>query len=233
MARSHNKLIDALPPADREALLAVCRRSELEAGQSLFMPGRRISRVYFPTSACVSVRSQQPLSGEVMVVGFEGALGAQVVLGPDVASLPSIVQAHGEAIGVASDDFLVQVDHSGPLRNIVSAYVGMMIQQLALSSGCEHAHMINARLARRLLMTHDRARRAGFHVTHEFLAHVLGVRRVGITNAASELQRQGYITYARGEVSVLDRAGLESAACTCYAASRRAYSIAMRRAAAG
>jgi hypothetical protein len=117
---------------------------------------------------------------------------------------------------------------SGALHAVLLAYTDAMLQQIAITCACLNEHLLDARVARRLLMTHDRAHGADFHVTHEFLAAVLGVRRVGVTNAATNLQRRGLIRYSRGEVSVLDRRGLESAACSCYAASRRSYARAMK-----
>ena len=228
--RNGNKLLDILPPADRSALLSLGREVDMHAGQVLQSPGQRISRVYFPISTYLSLQVAGQADGaEVMVAGFEGAAGAQLALGAGASPLAAVVQADGAAIEVDAADFARQLHRSDALYGVMHAYVGSMIQKIAISCGCLQQHEIDARLARRLLVAHDCARRGSFHLTHEFLAQVLGVRRVGVTNAASRLQRRGVIKYRRGEVSVLDRAALESASCNCYADTRRAYALAMRR----
>ncbi|MEJ6022122.1 Crp/Fnr family transcriptional regulator [Ramlibacter sp. PS4R-6] len=225
----HNKLIDSLPAADRAALFASGNQVDLSVGQSLQASRHSIARVYFPTSAYVSLQARtEPAGAEVMMVGHEGALGGQLVLGEGAQPLDMVVQGAGEALRVDGAAFGDQLAGSPALRAALHAYVDYMIQQIAISCGCVHGHVLLERLARRLLTTHDCARRADFHVTHEFLAAVMGVRRVGVTNAASLLQDQGLITYRRGEVSVVDRKGLEAASCGCYADSRRTYTRAMR-----
>jgi hypothetical protein len=123
-----------------------------------------------------------------------------------------------------------QLDRSGPMRDVLNSYLDAMIQQIAISGGCLHAHGVSERLAKRLLMSHDRARRHDFRVTHDFLAMVLGVRRAGVSAAATQLQREGLIRYRRGEMCVLDRNGLQAASCGCYGISQRAYARAMRHA---
>ena len=184
----------------------------------------------FPTSAYVSLQARAPSTGaEVMMVGHEGVLGGQLVLGAGTQPLDIVVQGAGEALRVEGTAFGAQLAASPALRGVLHAYVDVMIQQMAISCGCIHGHVLLERLARRLLMTHDCAHREDFHVTHEFLSGVMGVRRVGVTNAATLLQRQGLITYRRGDVSVVDRKGLEAAACSCYADSRRTYTLAMKR----
>jgi CRP-like cAMP-binding protein len=223
-----NQLIDGLPEGDRGELLSLCQVVDLQSGQVLYPPGQPALQVYFPTSAYLSLQNFDP-SVEVMMIGFEGALGAQLVLNSGPERLLALAQADGQALRIATADFMRQLQRSAPLSAVIHAYLAAMFQQIAISCGCLQHHPIDARLARRLLMTHDRARRNDFHVTHAFLASVLGVRRVGVTNAATHLQRAGLISYQRGEVSVLDRKGLESSACSCYAASRRSYAAAMTR----
>jgi len=224
-----NSLLDSLPANDREEVLSLCRHLPLEAGQVLGGSGRNVLRVYFPTSAYLSVHVTAPVAGpEIMMAGFEGSLGAQLALGPSAASFEATVQGAGYAHVIDAPDFTRQIIGSSALRETLLAYIGVMAQQIGRSCGCLHSHPLDARLARRFLMTQDGARGSDFHVTHEFIASVLGVRRAGVTNAATRLQDLGLIRYRRGDVSVLDRAGLEVAACSCYAASRRSYASAMR-----
>jgi hypothetical protein len=225
-----NSLLHSLPAYDRDEILSLCRHSPLETGQVLDGSGRHVLRVYFPTSAYLSVHVTATIPGpEIMMAGFEGSVGSQLALGSSAAPLEATVQGAGYALVLEAPEFNRQILRSRALRDVLLSYVGVMTQQIARSCGCLHGHSLDARLARRLLMTQDAARGDEFHVTHEFFASVLGVRRVGVTVAASRLQKLGLISYRRGDVSVLDRAGLEVAACSCYAASVRSYSTAMRR----
>jgi CRP-like cAMP-binding protein len=135
----------------------------------------------------------------------------------------ALVQGAGTAWRTAVAPFRRELSSSAALQMSLNRYVYVLMAQLATAAACTRFHNVEPRLARWLLMTQDRTRGASFHLTHEFLGHMLGVRRVGITGAASDLQRQGLIRYRRGDITVLDRAGLEAAACSCYAADRRAY----------
>ncbi len=181
--------------------------------------------VYFPTVGFVSLVSA--IKGrptlEVGMVGREGMLGTQLVLGVDAAPLHAVVQGAGAAWRIGAAEFSRELLRSGPLQRQLNRYVYVTMTQLASAASCLRFHQIGPRLARWLLMTQDRARSDTFHITHEFLAYMLGVRRVGITTAASILQRAGLIRYRRGEIQVLDRRGLKTAACSCYAADRDAY----------
>jgi CRP-like cAMP-binding protein len=138
-----------------------------------------------------------------------------------------VVQGAGTALRIAAKSFLSELEQSEALQRGIDRYLYVLMTQLARSAGCLRFHQIGPRLARWLLMTQDRAHTRHFHVTHEFLAYMLGVRRVGITDAAGNLQRSGLIEYHRGELTVLDRPGLEAAACGCYAADQKAYAVLM------
>jgi CRP-like cAMP-binding protein len=230
--REQNRLLLSLPDRDREEIVALGQPVELRTGDTVTAGrGRRIQRVYFPRTAYLSLNVPTPVGApEAMMVGQEGVLGGQVAMDAHTKPLAAIVQSGGSALCVEAGDFTRQVERSGALRGMVHAYVAAMVRQLTISCGCVHGHSLDARLARRLLMTHDCARRADFYVTHDFLATALGVRRVGVTNAATELQRLGLIRYQRGRVSVVDRRGLESASCVCYAQSKEAYARALHAA---
>ena len=164
-------------------------------------------------------------------VGFDGSSirgwqpinNSDMLAIPDAATLRALVQGAGSARRVKAGDFRRELARSAALRRGLDRYIHVVMAQLAASATCLHYHLIGPRLARWLLMSHDRAHSDGFHVTHEFLAYLLGVRRVGITTAAAALQRNGLIEYHRGEIRVLDRRGLEAAACSCYAADLKTY----------
>ncbi|MBI5255703.1 MAG: Crp/Fnr family transcriptional regulator [Burkholderiales bacterium] len=220
-----NQLIELLPDKDRSRLLAAGEPFELVLPAVLVEPGHPASHVYFPRVGYVSLLTL--LDGhpalEVGMVGPEGVVGVPLAPGLGAPPLRAQVQAPGTAWRVGLGPFRRQLAESPALRQLIERYLWVCVAQLASAAACLHFHMIAPRLARRLLMSQDRAQADGFHVTHELLASMLGVRRVGITVAAGVLQRDGLIRYHRGEITVLDRAGLEAAACSCYAGDRQAY----------
>lgn len=134
-----------------------------------------------------------------------------------------MVQGAGSALRIPTKAFVAELSHSPALKRQVDRYLHVLISRMASSAACLRYQHIGPRLARWLLMSHDRAKAQSFHVTHDFLAYMLGVRRAGITAAALGLQRKGLVAYRRGEMSVLDREGLEAGACSCYATGRAAY----------
>jgi CRP-like cAMP-binding protein len=225
VALAENHLIALLPRGDRASLLAACESVELNLGTVLCRPGETTRHVYFPDDCVISLVTAgagEP-GVEVGMVGREGMLGAQLVLGVVAHPLHALVQGAGTARRVAAAPFHRELSSSKALQLSLNRYLYVLMAQLAISAACTRFHSVEPRLARWLLMTQDRMHSASFRLTHEFLAHMLGVRRVGITGAASDLQRQGLIRYRRGDITVLDRIGLEAAACSCYAADQRAY----------
>lgn len=220
-----NHLIERLSRRDRARFLAGCETVQLVPGSILCEPGEVTHHVYFPVDGFVSLITQRAGSPglEVGMIGREGMLGAQLFLGVAQAPLHAVVQGTGASWRMGAAAFRSELARSDALRRGMGLYVHVLMQQLAGSAGCLRYHQIGPRLARWLLMSRDRAHSNSFHITHEFLAYMLGVRRVGITAAAGELRRAGLIEYRRGEVSVLDGKRLEAAACGCYAADRRAY----------
>lgn len=222
---AENHLIESLPRKDRSRLLKVCRPVELALSDVLNEPGVAIAHVYFPVDGFVSlVRTVDAHLGmEVGMVGREGMLGVQLVLGVPNAPLHALVQGAGSAQRVSARAFRAELAASTALQRSLRRYVYVLMEQLATSAACLRFHLIGPRLARWLLMSQDRAHADSFHVTQEFLAYMLGVRRVGVTGAAGILQRAGLIEYRRGKVTVLDRARLEQAACSCYRTDRETY----------
>jgi CRP-like cAMP-binding protein len=221
-----NHLLELLPARDRARVLAACQPVELSLAQVLTEKGQTTKHVWFPVGAFISLIAQidHHPGLEVGMVGREGMLGAPLALGVSIVPLRAVVQGSGSAWRMGAGDFQKELLRTKALRKVLGLYLYARLEQLAASAACLRYHLIGPRLARWLLMSQDRAHADAFHITHQFLAYMLGVRRVGVTVAAGSLQRQGLIRYHRGEVQVLDRAGLEQAACACYALDNKAYS---------
>ena len=220
-----NRLLAALPSSDVRRLLAECQTVELAFGDVLYTSGERLSHVYFPTSSFVSLIMPIDDSSalEVGLIGNEGMFGIPLALGVDVSPVRAVVQGAGSALRMGAASFCHELGRSAALQREIDRYVFVHVSQLAQTAGCTRFHVVEARLARWLLMTQDRAHANTFHITQEFLAFMLGVRRVGVTKAASSLQQRNLIRYSRGDITVLDRRGLKAASCGCYKADRASY----------
>lgn len=220
-----NRLIEALPRKDRQHFLSGCESVELAFNDIVCEPGDRIRHVYFPTDSFISQVS--PIDGraslEVALVGNEGMHGVALVLGVGVAPLHGVVQGGGGALRMNAAPFRRELNQSAALQRGMHRYIYVLMSQLAQTAACTRFHLLEARLARWLLMTQDRAFCDELHITHEFLAYMLGVRRVGITKAAGSLQAHKLINYTRGIITVLDRGGLEAASCGCYRTDKATY----------
>ena len=222
MAHPDNRLLNLLPKAQRMDLVAQCEPFDLVLSQVLCEPGRSLAHVYFPLSGFVSLVVQVDTHPglEVGMIGNEGMLGSELALGMNTTPWRALVQGAGPCLRMDSQTFRHTVATTPEWQQVCHRYLLVRLHQLALSAACERFHLIGPRLARWLLMTQDRAHTDTFHITHEFIALMLGVRRVGVTMAAGELQRNGLIEYHRGKVTVLNRNALEKQACSCYLADR-------------
>jgi CRP-like cAMP-binding protein len=220
-----NHLIDTLSRKDRLHLQSAGVVVELKLSEVLCAPGEPTSHVYFPIDSFVSLLALDDgkPAVEVGMVGAEGMLGAEVALGVATSPLHAVVQGHGEAVRLDVATFRDALKRHPAIQRLLLRYLYVVMTQHSISAACLRFHVIEQRLARWLLMSQDRAHSESFRFTHEFLAYMLGVRRVGITNAATILQRSGLIVYARGQMVVLNRKGLEKAACSCYADDQAIY----------
>jgi CRP-like cAMP-binding protein len=205
MAAIANSLLAALPRKDYQRLLSGLVPVDLGFGDVLYEPGKPIRNVYFPSQSLVSLLTvvEGHLALEVGLVGRDGMVGVPLALGIDASPVRALVQGGGPALRMKAARFL---------------YVYKLMAQISQTAGCNRFHVVQSRLARWLLMTRDRVGAGEFRMTHQFLSHMLGVRRVGVTEAAGALQRRKLIEYSRGSIRILDNRGLEDAACACYEA---------------
>ena len=219
-----NRLLAALPANDQRRMLDGCDSVDLSMTQVLYSPGKRLTHVFFPTTAIISrIMPVDDDYVEVGLIGDEGMFGVPLALGVHESPVRAVIQGAGSAFRMEAERFCLELASTPALQHEIDRYVFVYLSQLAQSAGCTRFHLVEARLARWLLMTQDRARSENFHITQEFLAFMLGVRRVGVTKAASALQQRGLIKYHRGDITVLDRRGLKTAACGCYSADRQTY----------
>jgi len=216
--KPNNRLLAALPAKEYQRLLPKLKEIPLIYTKTIYESDDIISRVYFPESGIVSLLSavgERSLL-EVGIVGNEGFIGLPVFLGVKTSNNRAIVQGAGVALEMKTSDFLAECNNGGALSRLLQRFTHSLLTQISQSAACNRFHEIEARLARWLLMTADRMASNEFQITQEFLSNMLGVRREGVSKAAASIQQNKLISYSRGKISVLDRAGLESAACRCY-----------------
>ncbi len=227
LAATHpvNRLLARLPRRVRGAVLESCETVELTFGELLCEPTNLVRYAFFPTEGFISLRAsvQGHEAIEVGLVGNEGMFSPASVLGVDESPLGALVQGSGRALRMTVADLQRVARDCAPLRETLQRYVCVLVAELAQSAVCKSFHMIDARLARLLLMTHDRAHGDRLRLTQEALATMLAVRRSGISVAAADLQERKVISYSRGVITIDDRPRLEAASCECYAAATSSY----------
>ena len=213
-----NNLLAALPRKSYLRLLPGLVPVDLVFGDVLYEAGQSIREVYFPSQSLVSLLTvvEGHLALEVGLVGREGMVGFPLALGVDVSPVRALVQGAGPALRMNAARFRKELGNSLPLQRELHRYIYALMAQISQTAACNRFHVVEARLARWLLMTRDRVGSGEFRMTQEFLSNMLGVRRVGVTEAASALQRRKLIEYSRGNIRILDDRGLEGACCSCY-----------------
>jgi len=217
-SRIANKLLATLPRAEYQRLLPNLQPVTLTFGEILYEPGDPIKYVYFPNDSHVSLLTpvDRHHALEVGLVGYEGMVGIGLALGIGMSSVRALVQGTGTAMRMKAAPFRKEFRLCPSLQREVHLYTHALMAQVAQTAACNRFHLVEARLARWLLMTRDRVCSNHFRLTHEFLGHMLGVRRVGVTKAARSLKQRKLIDYSRGNISIINGRGLEAAACSCY-----------------
>jgi CRP-like cAMP-binding protein len=215
--QSENRILASLPAEEHARLARHLAPVSLHLSQVLFRPGEEIRHVHFPTASIVSLLTELEDGGgmEVGLVGREGLVGVSVILGGSETKVAT-VQAAGEGLRMEARVIREEFKRGGELQSLLLRYTHALMAQISQSAVCNVRHGIGGRLARWLLMYHDRLDRDEFELTHEFMSNMLGVRRAGVSTAAASLQKKGFIEYRRGRVKIVDREALEDFACECY-----------------
>jgi CRP-like cAMP-binding protein len=213
-----NSLLAALPRKEYRRLTDDLEPVALTYGEVLYETGEQIRYVYFPNDSLVSLLTlvDQHQALEVGLVGREGMVGIPLALEIATSPVRALVQGTGTALRMKAAPFLRELRQSHALQRELHRYTYTLMTQITQTAACNRFHVVEARLARWLLMTQDRMQSSSFRLTQEFLSQMLGVRRVGVTKAARMLQQNELISYSRGNIKILDRKGLEASCCTCY-----------------
>lgn len=214
-----NRLLAALPKKEYQNLLPGLEKIDLNYGENIYALGEQISHVYFPESGIVSLLSiiDERMMLEVGIVGNEGMVGLPVFLDVETSINRAVVQGNGVAWRMKATNLQKECNGSGNLTHLLKRYTYLLLTQTSHTAACNLYHPIDSRLARWLLMSHDRMEIDEFQLTQEFLSNMLGVRREAVNKAATSLQQQRLISYSRGKIKVLNRIGLEAVSCKCYA----------------
>ena len=220
-----NHLLAALPEAEWLRWQPLLEWVELPLGHVMYESGRVLSHVYFPTTAIISLLyvMEDGASAEIAVVGNEGIVGISLFMRGESTPSRAVVQSAGEGWRLRSRAVKDEFDRPGPVMHLLLRYTQALITQMAQTAVCNRHHSLDQQLCRWLLLSLDRLKGNQLVMTQELIANMLGVRREGVTEAALKLQRLGLIRYARGHITVLDRAGLEDRTCECYSVVKREY----------
>jgi len=220
-----NRLLGLLSPADYKRLRPHLHRITLGYRQSLYRAHKPIEFVYFIEAGVGSLVNTMAngQAAEVGTIGNEGLVGLPLVFGDDRAPTSVYVQVPGVGLRMRAAPFTKEMARGGSMRTVMLHYAHAFFNQVAQSAACNHFHSLEQRCCRWMLMTHDRMHSDQFLLTQEFLAMMLGVRRTGVSAAASTLQRAGLIRYKRGNVTIIDRRGLIRRSCECYGVSKKEF----------
>jgi len=218
-----NQLLNALPEMERARLFPHLKLVHLALGKVLSESGAALRYIYFPTDSIVSLLyvMQNGASAEIAVVGNDGAVGVSLFMGGETTPSRAIVQSAGYAYRLRGDRLKEEFGRHGELLHVLLRYTQSLITQMAQTAVCNRHHSVDQQLCRWLLLSLDRLNGNELTMTHELIASLLGVRREGITEAAGKLQKRSAIRYARGKITVLDRAQLERCSCECYAVVKK------------
>jgi CRP-like cAMP-binding protein len=220
-----NALLAALPDAERARWLSHMEPVELPLGAVLYESGNRLTHVYFPTTAIVSLIyvMDDGATTDIAIVGNEGIVGVSLFMGGESTTSRAVVQSAGMGYRLKASQMMEEFNRAGPVLNLLLRYTQALITQMAQTAVCNRHHSLDQQLCRWLLLSLDRLRSNELVVTQELIANMLGVRREGVTEAAGRLHAAGLITYRRGRITVLDRAQLERRSCECYRVVRKEY----------
>lgn len=213
-----NRLLATLPTSEYKRLLPKLKIVNLILGEDLYKPGDVIKYVYFPNDSIISLITEVSETSwlEVGMVGNEGMAGLAVCMGVSTSATHALVQGSGTAMRMTSAAVRTEANRLGSLHRLLHRYSHSLLTQVSQTSACNRFHLVDARLARWLLMTNDRLGVEEFPLTQEFLSSMLGVRREGVSRAAGALQAAELIHYSRGMITLLNRRGLEAKSCHCY-----------------
>lgn len=216
--RPANKILSALPHEEFERLLPNLHEVNLKLGEIVYQPEEPIESVYFVNRGIVSwlATLEDGNTVEAGVIGSEGLAGVSVLLGAQSTPNQALIQAEVSALRIASPDLTAEFRRNGELNRMILRFVHSMFTQVAQTAACNRLHTLDQRLARWLLMSHDRTEGDAFAMTQDFLSRMLGVRRAGVSVAANSLKQKGLIDYRRGDIHILNREGLEAVSCECY-----------------
>ena len=220
-----NQLLAALSDAELDRWLPYLEPVDLPLGRVLYESGTRLSYVYFPTTAIVSLLylMENGASAEIAVVGFEGLVGISLFMGGESTTSRAVVQSAGSGLRLRSQQMMLEFNRAGPVLHLLLRYTQALISQMTQTAVCNRHHSLDQQLCRWLLLSLDRLLSNELVMTQELIANMLGVRREGVTEAAGSLQDDGLIQYRRGKITVLDRTRLENRTCECYAVVKREY----------
>src|ERR1700682_2244977 len=221
-----NWLLDALPTEVYERLVNDLQPVSFDLGEVVYEPGGQMDYVYFPTTCHVSLRYTMinGVTAEMGLVGNECLVGIALFMGGDTTPNRAMVQGAGQAVKLKAKSLHAEFGRGGELQHLLLRYTQALITQISQTAVCNRLHSVEQRLCRWLLMTHDRTHSDELQMTQEFISNMLGVRREGVTHAAQNLQEKGLISYVRGHIKIVDRAGLEAHACECYAVVKAEHS---------